>query len=95
MRRTLRREDAERDPDLVWNEFIEFLAMSDLDQLDSIQRAAALAFSYDSEVQNGGHLQFFANRPTELIPEAIGALRHIDAVECGFRGKVNAIPGGT
>jgi hypothetical protein len=81
MKRLLRREDAQRDPNLIWNQFINFLAISEIDQLDSTQRPAYLTFRYDSEVQNGGHLQFFVNRPTQLTSETIRALRQIGAME--------------
>ena len=74
MKRVLRAEDARRDPNLVWNEFIHLLAFSEVSELDPTQRAAHLAFWYDSEVQNGGHLQYFENRPTELVGETIRAL---------------------
>ena len=62
MKPTPLREDTQRDPNLIWNQFTDFLAMSDIDHLDSAQRPAYLVFWYDSEVQNGGHLQFFLNR---------------------------------
>lgn len=80
MKRVLRSEDAQRDPNLVWNEFIHLLAFSEVTELDSIQRPAHLAFWYDSEVQNGGHLQYFENRPTELVGETIRALVALGAL---------------
>src|SRR5262245_40778434 len=79
MKRVVSSEAAQRDPNLVWNEFIHLLAFSELDQLDASQRPAHLAFWYDSEVQNGGHLQYFENRPAELVPETIRALLQIGA----------------
>jgi hypothetical protein len=39
-----------------------------------------LAFWYESEVQNGGHLQFFENQPEELIDPTMQALAVIGAV---------------
>jgi hypothetical protein len=41
MKRVLRAEDARRDPNLVWNEFIHLLAFSEVSELDSTQRAAS------------------------------------------------------
>ena len=42
--------------------------------MDEVQRAAHLAFWYDSEVQNGGHMQYFENRGIELLRETLKAL---------------------
>ena len=79
MKRVLHREEAQRDPNLVWNEFIHLLTFSEVGELDSKQRPAHLPFWYDSEVQNGGHLQYFENRPTELVGETIRALAALGA----------------
>jgi hypothetical protein len=81
MKRFLRREDVERDPDLIWHEFIKLLAYSQIEELDATQLSAHLAFWYDSEVQNGGHHQFFANHSTELVPQRIEALQALGAPE--------------
>ena len=54
MKAVLRRQDVETDPYLLWNEFVRFLAASTPDELDRYQRAAHLAFWYDSEVQKAG-----------------------------------------
>jgi hypothetical protein len=40
---------------------------------------AHLAFWYDSEVQNGGHLQYFENQGTARVGEVVGALRRLGA----------------
>jgi hypothetical protein len=74
MKRSVSRRDVRQDPYLPWNEFIHLLAFSSLHELDPIQRPAHLVFWYDSEVQNGGHLQYFENRPAELAQETIRAL---------------------
>lgn len=49
--------------------------MTDTDKLEEEQRPAHLIFWYESEVQNGGHLQYFLNRGEELVPETIKCLR--------------------
>lgn len=74
MKCVLRRDDAQRDPNLVWNKFVHLLAFSEAGELDPAQRPAHLAFCYDSEVQNGGHQQYFENCPTELVGDTISAL---------------------
>jgi hypothetical protein len=38
-----------------------------------------LAFGYEGDVQNGGHLQFFENLTPELIEPTIDALRTVGA----------------
>ncbi|MGF6349650.1 hypothetical protein QF040_004363 [Variovorax sp. W2I14] len=38
-----------------------------------------LAYIYDAEVQNGGHLQYFHNRGSASVPETLEALRTIGA----------------
>ena len=40
-----------------------------------------LAYSYDAEVLNGGHLQYFHNRGTKDVPQTLEALRTIGANE--------------
>jgi hypothetical protein len=49
-----------------WNAFIQLLALTDYDELAPQQRAAHLVFWYESEVQNGGHLQY---SPITLMSE--------------------------
>ncbi|MCP4590456.1 MAG: DMP19 family protein [bacterium] len=78
-RRKVTRQDVEADPYVLWNEFVDLLATSDYDDLSPTQRVAHLAFLYDSEVQNGGHLQYFENRGTSQVEESIRALNHLGA----------------
>jgi hypothetical protein len=79
VRRTLSREDFQADPSKAWNEFVHLLFMTEFDELTLIQRVAALAIWYDSEVQNGGHLQYFENRGTAHLDGTVGALESIGA----------------
>lgn len=59
----LRKADVEAFPEgAIWNAFVELLAMSEPEELSPSQLPAQRAFWYDSEVQNGGHLQYFLNR---------------------------------
>lgn len=44
-----------------------------------MQKVAHLAFWYDSEVQNGGHLQCFENRGSSFVPETLEALKVLGA----------------
>lgn len=67
----------QQDPYLVWNAFIDLLAVEAYSDLSSVQRMAHLAFWYDSEVQNGGHGQYFENRGVNGLAETVGALRDL------------------
>jgi hypothetical protein len=58
----------------IWNAFVDLLAMEKYDELAPEQRPAHLVFWYESEVQNGGHLQYFENRGTKYLEETIEAL---------------------
>ena len=78
--RTLTKRDAVADPYCVWNAFVDLLAMEDYQDLTPVQRAAHLVFWYESEVQNGGHLQFFENRGAEYLRETVEALGQLGAV---------------
>jgi hypothetical protein len=58
---------------------VDLLACSTYEELNDVQRAPHLAFWYESEVQNGGHLQFFENRPADHIEPTLDALRALKA----------------
>lgn len=77
--RTLSIRDVELEPHRVWNAFIDLLATEEYDELAPVQRAAHLVFWYESEVQNGGHLQFLENRGTRHLVETIEALGQLRA----------------
>ena len=77
--RKVKRQDLESRPYVLWNEFVDLLVTSDYEDLSQTQRVAYLAFLYDSEVQNGGHLQYFENRGTGRVEESIGALDRLGA----------------
>jgi hypothetical protein len=75
----LQRRDVEAESNLKWNRFVAFLANANLTKLEPVQRPAFLVFWYDSEVLNGGHLQFFLNRPEQPTQETIAALERISS----------------
>jgi len=74
MRRRVNRTAIEGASYLVWNAFIDLLATEKFEDLEQLQRIAHLAFWYDSEVQNGGHYQYFANPAGRRRHETIEAL---------------------
>jgi hypothetical protein len=65
----------------IWNGFVELLALSRPEELTPEQRPAQLVFWYQSEVLNGGHLQYVVNRGSAEAREAIGALESFGATE--------------
>jgi hypothetical protein len=77
--RKLSQQQLRDDPYIVWNEYVSLLATSNYRDLTEAQRAAHLVFWYDSEVQNGGHLQYFENRGIGQSNEVIAALRRLGA----------------
>lgn len=81
IRRVVSRDELAVNPHLLWNSFVNLLAMEVYDDLTAEQRAAHLVFLYESEVQNGGHLQFFENHGTGLLDETISALGALGAPE--------------
>jgi hypothetical protein len=84
----LAKKEADNKPYLVWNAFIQLISQSNFRDLDDVQSVALFAFWYDSEVQNGGHLQYFENkfkrfqnREQLLITTTLKALKILGAKE--------------
>lgn len=77
--RKVNRSGLQKEPHLIWNAFIDLIALTDYEDLSEIQRVAHLAFWYESEVQNGGHLQYFENRGVAQIDETLAALETLGA----------------
>jgi hypothetical protein len=65
---------------LVWNAFIDLLAMEEYEQMSTLQKRAHLLFWYDSAVQNGGHHQYFENSAGRRCHETVEALRELGLV---------------
>src|SRR3990170_6483975 len=78
--RNVSRRLVKEKPHVIWNEFVDILAMSKYDELSEKQRAAYLVFWYWNEVENGGHLQYFENKGTGRIEETIAALQFLGAI---------------
>ncbi len=62
-----------------WNAFVDLLSSSVSHQLDPAQLGAYLAFWYENELQNGGHLQYFYNRGIDEARTAIPELQNLGA----------------
>jgi hypothetical protein len=78
-----------------WNAINDLLALSDLRDLTPLQRIAYLAYWYMSEVENGGHFQYFINRSDFDHDEVAKALESIGAAEhsANLRNAHNAAHG--
>jgi hypothetical protein len=65
----------------VWSNFCSagYSSRMSYEELSAEQRPAHLVFWYESEVQNGGHLQYFENRGIEHLAETIAALGLVSA----------------
>ena len=97
IKRKLSKKLLEKENYQRWNLFIDILAMEREEDLTNIQKNAKRAFLYDSEIQNGGHLQYFENTflddYSEIINsiEIFGAINHAKllkkAVEIYFNKK--------
>lgn len=62
---------------MKWNSFVDLLAMEEYDDLTPIQQIASSLFWYDSEVQNGGHLQYVLNQGIEHLKLTLTSFKSI------------------
>lgn len=79
LKRTISKSELLSKEYLIWNAFIDLVTMEDEDDLTSIQKNGQRAFVYDSEIQNGGHLQYFENLRLKHYDEIIGSLISMNA----------------
>jgi hypothetical protein len=80
IRRKLTKGIIEKERFQIWNSFVDILVMEDENKLTDIQIDAQRAFLYESEVQNGGHLQYFENIKLKNYSHIIGSIRKIGAM---------------
>jgi len=78
--RTISRHELDAEPYRIWNAFVDLLATEDFHDLVVEQRPAHLVFWYMSEVENGGHLQYFENHGTNRLAATIEALSSLGAI---------------
>jgi hypothetical protein len=77
----LTKVDVEKDPSLIWNTFNSMMAENEFMDLSKVQSLTKCAWRYDSEVQNGGHLQLFENLFVEYEKELNSYIKlTVDAV---------------
>jgi hypothetical protein len=75
---TIKRSDFEANHYEAWNAYIDIVAYGPPEELTETQQHAHFASWYDSELQNGGHLQYFENQG---ITNLNAALRGLEALE--------------
>ncbi len=90
MRRTVDSTRLKQVPHLAWNAFVDLLAMEEYSNLSTVQRQAHLVFWYESEVQNGGHGQYFENRGVNRLEETVVALTNL-GLPCQARNLSRAV----
>jgi len=79
VKRKLSKQIIENEPYQIWNSFIDILAMESADDLSEVQKVAQSSWWYDSEIQNGGHLQYFENTELQDYSSIIDSLKAIGA----------------
>jgi hypothetical protein len=77
---TLTQKQVDEDPTLVWNTFIDIIASGADSSLTPFQHHCHFCFHYDSEVLNGGHLQFFENNGIEYAKCVLVSLGELGLV---------------
>jgi len=82
VRRRVDAAAAAREPHMVWNAFVDLIATEDYADLSPLQRKAHLVFWYESEVQNGGHGQYFENQGSTAC-----ARRSMPCMSSGSRAR--------
>ncbi len=76
-RHRLSRKQVEEGPHIRWNAFVDIISNDPTHFLPGPQRNAALVFLYESEVQNGGHSQYFSNSSGLFASETPLALQEL------------------
>jgi hypothetical protein len=82
--RLLRRSEPDSSSALAWNAMIDLCATEPLENCTPIQRQAALLFWYQSEVNNGGHFQYFMNRPEFPHREVLALMQALGAPHSAY-----------
>jgi Domain of unknown function (DUF4375) len=67
-------------PYIRWNAFIDIISAGPDAFEPGMRRHAALAFLYESEVQNGGHDQYFSNSGGTYAQDTIVALKELGGI---------------
>lgn len=68
-------------PDNAWNRFVNYACTRELERVPAEILPAFLVFWYMSEVENGGHLQYFTNRCDDPFGMTVKALHDMGSAE--------------
>lgn len=66
------------EPWQVWNSFVDLVSMEQYDDLTPVQKVGSALFWYNSEVQNGGHMQYLINHGISHLKSTINAFETIE-----------------
>lgn len=84
-RRHLAASDLAREPQLLWEAFVDLLKRERLDRMSELQRTARLAFEYDAEVSKGGHRRYFES---DAVYSARDTIRALDTLRLGPQARL-------
>ena len=70
----LTQKEVDADSNLIWNTFIDIIGGGEDPSRTPLQEHCHYCFRYDSEVLNGGHLQFFENNGINYAKRVLFAL---------------------
>jgi Domain of unknown function (DUF4375) len=76
----LTQKQIDSDPNIVWNSFIDVIGGGDDPSRSPLQQHCHYCFRYYSEVQNGGHLQFFENNGLEYAKAVLESMNGLGLV---------------
>lgn len=79
MRRTIKYTILKKNPYEKWNQYVDLITNESIDDLTQIQCIAHLSFMFDTEMQNGGIIQYFTNSKGEYLEETLEALSSLGA----------------
>lgn len=81
MIRKVTKEQVESDPYFYWNQFIDLMVSEEFSNLTEYQKDMFIVFTFDSEVQNGGIVQYFTNQGAEHFERLLEILDRLEAYE--------------
>ena len=75
------KSEYDKDPSARFWALVDYLGRNNVPQADRQLEVVRLAYFYDAEVLNGGHLQYFINRGTNEAPAVLTALEALGDLE--------------
>ena len=81
IKRKISRKELKVKDYLVWNAFIDLISKEEESNLTKIQQIGKRVFDYDSEILNGGHMQYFENTRLSDYNQIIDSLTKMNAIK--------------